>query len=236
MHSCLSKMFAWLLEKRRVKVNPVIGVAMPKSSKARERTLTDDEIKRFWIACDNVGEPASQCLKLLLLCGARLNEIARLRRAEVSDKDHTATIPASRTKNKREFVLPLSPLAWKILQTIQTKGDLYFVSERGKPIGPWSRIKARLDAEMKPAAAWRLHDLRRCFSTNLNKLGIQPHIVESCLNHASGFKASVAGTYNVWHYLPEKKTALERWAEHIDGLIVNRAAKVVTMKKARAAK
>ena len=72
MHSCLSTMFAWLLEKRRVKVNPVIGVAMPKSSKPRDRTLTDDEIKTFWIACEKVGEPASQCLKLLLLCGARL--------------------------------------------------------------------------------------------------------------------------------------------------------------------
>ena len=40
MHSCLSKMFAWLLEKRRIKVNPVIGVAMPKSSEPRERTLS----------------------------------------------------------------------------------------------------------------------------------------------------------------------------------------------------
>jgi integrase len=235
MHSCLSTMFAWLLEKRRVKINPVIGVAMPKSSKPRERTLTDDEIKKFWIACDKVGEPASQCLKLLLLTGCRLNEIAKLRRSEINDKDHTVTIPSSRVKNKREFVLPLSPMAWNILQSVQTTGDLFFTTERGKPVSSWSKIKRRLDAAMK-TTPWRLHDLRRCFSTNLNKLGIQPHVVESCLNHASGFKASVAGVYNQWHYLPEKKVALERWAEHIDGLIVNRAAKVVSMKKARVAK
>ena len=57
---------------------------------------------------------------------------------------------------------------------------------------------------------WRLHDLRRCFSTNLNKLGIQPHVVEGCLNHVSGFKASRGGRFTiVWHYLPEKKAALE---------------------------
>lgn len=158
----------------------MIGVAMPKSSKPRERTLADDEIKKFWIACDKVGQPASQCLKLLLLTGCRLNEIAKLRRSEINDKDHTATIPSNRVKNKKSFVLPLSPLAWNILQSVQTKGDLFFTTERGKPIGPWSRIKRQLDAEMK-TAPWRTHDLRRCFSTNLNKLEIQPHIVEACL-------------------------------------------------------
>ena len=57
MFAVLSRMFRWLLEKRRVKVNPVIGVAMPKSSKPRERTLADDEIKKFWIACEKVGQP-----------------------------------------------------------------------------------------------------------------------------------------------------------------------------------
>ena len=167
---------------------------------------------------------------------ARLNEIARLRRAEVSNKDHTATIPASRTKNKREFVLPLSPMAWNILQSVQTTGDLFFTTERGKPVSSWSKIKRRLDAAMK-TTPWVVHDLRRCFFTNLNKLGIQPHIVESCLNHVSGHKAGVAGVYNQYAYLPEKTVALDRWAEHIAGLIEGRAAKVVPMKrKARVAK
>ena len=160
-------------------------MTVPKSSKPRERTLADDEIKKFWIACEKVGEPASQCLKLLLLTGCRLNEIAKLRRAEISDKDHTATIPASRTKNKKAFVLPLSPLARNILQSVQTAGDLFFITERGKPLSSWSKIKARLDGAMK-IPPWRLHDLRRTFSTNLNKIGIQPHVVEACLNHVTG--------------------------------------------------
>jgi integrase len=236
MHSCLSKMFAWLLEKRSVKVNPVIGVAMPESSKPRERTFSDSEIKKFWIACEKVGEPASQCLKLLLLTGCRLNEIAKLRRSEINDKDHTATIPSSRVKNKREFVLPLSPMAWNILQSVQTEGDLFFVTERGKPLSSWSKIKRRLDTAMK-TTPWVVHDLRRCFSTNLNKLKIQPHIVEACLNHISGHKADVAGVYNQYTYLPEKTATLDRWAEHIAGLIEGRAAKVIPMKrKARVAK
>ena len=207
MYSALSRMFAWLVEKRRAKVNPVIGVAMPKSSKPRERTLSDDEIKKFWIACEKVGEPACQCLKLLLLTGCRLNEIAKLRRDEINDKDHTATIPSSRTKNKKTFVLPLSPLARDILQSVRTVGDLFFVTERGKPVSAWSEIKRRLDAEMK-IPPWRLHDLRRTFSTNLNRIGVQPHVVEACLNHVTGSQGRVASVYNKYHYLPEKIQAV----------------------------
>ena len=47
-------------------------------------------------------------------------------------------------------------------------------------------------------------------------LGIAPHIVEACLNHVSGAKAGVAGTYNRAAYAPEKRAALERWAAHIE--------------------
>ena len=193
MHSCLSKMFAWLLEKRRVKVNPVIGVAMPKSSKPRERTLTDDEIKKFWIACEKVGEPASQCLKLLLLCwllgSTRLPNSAAPRSTPRITPQPSP--PAAPRTNENSFC---RCHRWRgiFCRVFRRTGDLFFTTERGKPVSSWSKIKRRLDAAMK-TTPWRLHDLRRCFSTNLNKLGIQPHIVESCLNHVSGFKASVAG-------------------------------------------
>ena len=225
MYAALSKMFGWLLEKRRVKINPVSSIATPKTSEPRDRVLSDDEIKKFWAACVAVDEPASQCLRLLLLTGCRLNEIALLHRAEINDKDHTATIPATCTKNKRPHVVPLSPMAQDILRSVQTQGDLVFTTQRKKPIGPWSRIKLQLDATMKAAKPWRLHDLRRTFSTGLNKLGVAPHVVEACLNHVSGSRGDVAGIYNLWHYLPEKTAALQRWADHVSNLIEGEPAK-----------
>ncbi len=44
--------------------------------------------------------------------------------------------------------------------------------------------------------AWRLHDLRRTCATGMSELGVAPHVVESALNHVSGFRAGVAGMYN----------------------------------------
>ena len=66
---------------------------------------------------------------------------------------------------------------------------------------------------------WRLHDLRRTCATGMAEIGVAPHIVEACLNHISGHKAGVAGVYNRATYSAEKKSALQRWADHVDGII-----------------
>src|SRR5262249_37193150 len=145
--------------------------------------------------------------------------------------DHIVTIPASRSKNKVPHVVPLPPSALAILRSIKTNGDLYFIGKSGRPIGPWSRVKRKLDANMKPDAPFVLHDVGRTVSTGMNEIGIEPHIVEAVLNHVSGHRAGVAGTYNRAKYLEQKETALRRWADHIDGLVSGRTSKVVTMKR-----
>jgi hypothetical protein len=67
--------------------------------------------------------------------------------------------------------------------------------------------------------AWRPHDLRR------------PQIIEACLNHISGAKAGVAGVYNRATYAPEKRTALERWAAHVQSLMSRQPKKVTLIRK-----
>jgi integrase len=233
MHTTLSTMFRWLLEpeQRRIKTNPMHGSVKPKKAgKPRERTLTDAEIVAFWNACNTISEPVAQCLKLLLLTGCRRDEIGKLRRAEIAT-DGTITIPASRSKNKKAFVIPLSPQARDILRSVQSNGDFVFTTARGKPIAAWSRIKSELDAVLKFSTPWVLHDLRRTFSTGLNSIGIAPEVVEAALNHVSGTKADVAGVYNQYAYLPEKTAALARWADHVIALVKGKAATVIPIKQ-----
>jgi hypothetical protein len=50
------------------------------------------------------------------------------------------------------------------------------------------------------------------------ELGVLPHIVEAVLNHQSGHKSGVAGTYNRARYSDEMRSALQRWADHISEL------------------
>jgi hypothetical protein len=54
------------------------------------------------------------------------------------------------------------------------------------------------------------------------------------VNHISGTRAGVAGTYNRSELLAERRAALERWAAHIAGLISERAANVAPIRPRRA--
>ena len=87
MLSCLSKFFAWLMQHRRVTHNPCTGVFRPETPKSRERVVTDSEIIRFWSAAADERAEFSAPLKLLLLTGCRLNEVAGMRKSEL-DKDY----------------------------------------------------------------------------------------------------------------------------------------------------
>jgi hypothetical protein len=56
MFSCLSKMFKWLLQHRRIENNPCVGVHRPETPQSRDRVLTNTEIVKFWKAAD--AEPS----------------------------------------------------------------------------------------------------------------------------------------------------------------------------------
>jgi integrase len=231
----LSSLFSWLRRHRRVDASPCASVPRPAKAVARDRLLNKAEIVWFWKAADQMGEPFGIVLKLLLLTGCRLREVAGMRRVELSD-DGTWSLPGARTKNKKPHVVPLPPLACELISGAMGRGDLIFSTTGFTPVSGWSKTKRRLDRLMRTFAQrdiepWRLHDLRRTCATGMAEIGIAPHIVEAVLNHISGAKGGVAGTYNRAAYAAEKKAALERWAAHIEALISGRPAKVVPMRR-----
>lgn len=183
-------------------------------------------------------------LRLLLLTGARLNEIAGMRCDELHD-DGTWRLSGSRTKNSRAHVVPLPPLGRELIASAQSKsGDFIFSTTGTTPVSGWSRMKRRLDTAMIAVARkerginvvippWRLHDLRRTFVTGLIELGVAPHVVEVTVNHISGHRAGVAGIYNKSELLDERREALQRWAAHVQGLVTPRPQIVVALPRKR---
>ncbi|MFD0460573.1 site-specific integrase [Microvirga aerilata] len=167
-----------------------------------------------------MGQPFGPLFRLLLLTGCRLSEIAEMTRSELSDDLSTLHLPGNRTKNGRPHVVYLSPLAREVLKSVKPiEGCPYVFSTNGRtPVSGFSKAKARLDSLMT-VQDWRLHDLRRTAATGMAGLGVPPHIVEAALNHVSGAKAGVAGTYNVEAYTVERKEALERWSFHVHSIV-----------------
>ena len=50
----------------------------------------------------------------------------------------------------------------------------------------------------------------------LGEIGVQPHHIEAILNHYSGHRSGVAGVYQRAKYADEMRSALQRWADHLD--------------------
>jgi integrase len=212
LHSALSSLFGWLKKDRRlIKVNPAADIART-TPEARDRVLTNEEIIRFWNACDKISVPFGAVFKLLLLTGCRLNEIGAMRYDEI--KGDSLELPSTRTKNKKAHIVPLAPLARRIIEALpHIENCSYVFSTTGRtPVSGWHKAKQQLDKEMAAASPWRLHDLRRTAVTGMNELGIMPHVVEMIVNHISGYRRGVAGVYNRSLLLPERRAALERWA------------------------
>ena len=227
MLSCLSKLFNWLAQRRRVEKNPCDGLHRPEMNE-RDRVLADAEIRTFWHACDQVGEPFGQVLKTLLLTGCRLREVAGMMRSELSD-DGIWAIPGSRTKNHRQHVLTLPRAVRSIIKSVKPiAGDFVFTTNGTAPINSWSKIKRRLDEVMKPAQPWRLHDLRRTAASGMQRLKVRSEVIERALNHVSGTFRGVAGIYQRDPMTEDVREALQRWADHVSGLTSGKSDNVLS--------
>ncbi len=212
----LSAFFSWAMRQGICETNPVIGTNKPDDPalRARDRVLSDDELKTIWSALPE--SDYGDVVKLLILTGCRRDEIGALRRTEIDLEARLIALPGSRTKNKRAHDVHLADAAHDILSAALSRGrDPLFGRGRNGFQG-WSKAKKELDDNLLDIAHWRLHDIRRTVATRMGDLGVQPHIIEAVLNHVSGYKAGVAGIYNRAVYSKEKREALELWANHIE--------------------
>jgi integrase len=192
--------------------------------KRRDRVLSDAELAAVWNACGN--DTYGKIVKLLILTGARREEVGGMLWSEL-DKRPLWIISASRTKNRLEHILTLPRLAWSIIDgTSRRESNKRILGNGPHGFNNWNTAKKALDRR-SGIVSWRLHDLRRTAATRMADLGIQPHIIESVLNHVSGHKAGVAGVYNRSVYTREVKNALAIWADHVASIVSGEQRTVV---------
>jgi integrase len=225
----LSKFFNWLCEQDIIAASPCAGVKPPSKEHARERMLSDDEIRALWHACDAIGAPAGPAVKLMLLTGQRCGEVVGMRRSEISGD--VWTLLPDRTKNKQRHEVPLSPQALAVIEDVPVIDDDYVFTTSGtRRLGNMSHAKDALDAGMQPKEAWVLHDLRRTVASGMARLGIRLPVIEKVLNHKSGTFRGIVGVYQRHEYAAEKRDALTRWADHVDAVVSGRGGEVITLR------
>ena len=164
-------------------MNPTAGLKTAPDV-CRERFLAHEEVERLLSALDtDENRVAASAIKLLLLTGARRNEVTHARWEHVNWEKRTLLVP--RAKSGRPRSIHLNSAAVDLLRSIQPTDDNPFIFPSpvtGRPSPslhfPWWRIRERaglLDV--------RLHDLRHSFASFLVNQGVSLYVVQGLLGH-----------------------------------------------------
>lgn len=224
----LRRLFRWAIGRGDIERSPMDGMETPPPVKARDRVLSDEELRRVWEAAPGCHRAFGRIVRLLLVTGQRREEVTGLDWSELDRVSRTWRLPGERAKNGEPHIVPLNDLAVAELDAV-AKGEkwpkrgLVFQTASGAGFTAHSKGKAKLDQLVgndggDPFAGWRLHDLRRTLATGMQRLGVRFEVTEAILNHLSGSRAGVAGVYQRHHWTDEKRAALDAWASHLSAV------------------
>jgi integrase len=222
----IRKVMNWHATRSDDFLSPVVrGMARTQpSERARDRILTDDELRAIWKA--DAGLFGSY-VRFLLLTAARRNEASEMTWAEIDGNDWT--LPAARNKTKLDLLRPLSRAAQKVLVALPNHGAFIFSTDGVRPITSFSKSKAALDGA-SGTRGWTLHDLRRTARSLMSRAGVPTDHAERCLGHVIG---GVRGVYDRHAYHREKAQAFEALAALIERIVSGSEGKVVPIRGKR---
>ncbi len=195
--------------------NPTAGIALAPDVN-RERFLSVEEAQRLIASIErDENEVAKKAIMLLLLTGARRNEITQAKWEHVEWDKRSLLVPLSKSGKPRSIALNAAAIA--LLRSIEPIERSQYVfpaptTDRPSPslYFPWQRIRMR--AGMPDL---RLHDLRHSFASFLVNSGVSLYVVQGLLGHAH-----TRYTQRYAHLTPD--TLLDA-AETMSGLIAGEA-------------
>jgi integrase len=182
------------------------------------------EIRAVWKACEHLGYYGAM-VKLLLLTAQRLEDVAEMKWADISD-DGVWIIRVRPGPNPKgtagEIKLPQTALDILFGDDSgegglpKVDGNEYVfpaAKRRNKPFNSFSQHKRELDDLIGSAVRpWTHHDLRRTARSLMSKAGVLRDISERVLGHTT---QGVEAVYDVYDFTPEKNAAVQKLADEI---------------------
>ena len=215
VRTALLRLFDWCTGEGIIEENPATKTDPRPGEVKRERVLSDDEIAAVWKA--TAGGTFGAIVRLLLVTAQRRGEVGGMRWPELDLKEEGGmwTIPPERHKSGRGHTVPLTGSAISILigrrPDAEAPQGTVFCSEGFQA---WGKAKKALDTA-SGVTGWRLHDIRRTVATQLQILGIQPHVIATVLGHSLTKLFGVTAIYMRSTLEQEKRDALEAWEQRL---------------------
>lgn len=219
----------------------------------RDRVLSQDEVSElsYRLASAGLNKTTEAAIWIMLATCCRVGEISRARWSDVDLASMTWIIPAEHAKNGVEHVVHLSDFAvdqFERLCEIQTHPEWILPARAPDADGRWQHISTssitkqiRDRQRVKPirgrstasgalllsGGTWTPHDLRRTGATLMGDLGVDPTVIERCLNHTEPDR--LRRIYQRQKYTQEKIKAWDLLGQRIS-LLVTDSPNVVPIK------
>jgi integrase len=241
LHGAISRLYIWARRQDLVRENPAADIETTRAA-SRERVLSLDELARVWHAAGELNDRQRDIVRLLMLTGQRRAEVAGMTWGEVNLATAVWTLPASRTKARRQHSVPLPSLAMELLlaryKEVHQPDELIVASSyrsAHEPFGNWYPTKCELD-RLSGITGWRLHDLRRSIVSICAEHGADVAVLDTLLNHsASVTRGGVIGVYQRATLLGPMRNVMQLWdrllREAIDSALAEQ--KVVSLAESR---
>jgi integrase len=213
---------------RRFKLTSNPAADIPTEPKvAGTRWLDEEEFVQLyrWLECPNtpVHPPYTRAVRILMLTGQRVNEIAALHVDQWDAKEKI--IDWSKTKNGKPHAIPVPPIAAELIRSINTNEFGWFFPSAKDPSKPvsagtlYSFMWRQRDRAVIPVVTNR--DLRRTWKTLAGKAGVSKEIRDRLQNHTLQDVSSKS--YDRWNYMPEKRAGMAKWDEFVTTLLARNA-------------
>jgi integrase len=220
----------------RTEGNPVEAVekALPRQPERRGHfaALRYDQVPAFFrnLASAEAGEGAKLAFEFLILTATRTNEVLGAHWNEFNTQESIWTIPAERTKARREHRVPLCPRVLEILKKAREIGcgaDLIFPGRiDGKPMSNMVFLMILRRMSLKVTA----HGFRSTFRDwAAEKTNFPREVCEAALAHA--VKDKTEGAYRRGDLFDKRSKLMEAWA----GFAARTGGKVVQFRAAKSA-
>jgi integrase len=211
------KITNWFATRSDTYVSPVVrGMGRAKPA-ARDRILSDDEIRVVWGQAEANGTFGA-IIRLALLTAQRREKLMAMRRADIVDG--VWTVPSEERQKGVGGELVLPKIARRIIdEQPQVEGNPFVFAATGGGGGHFngmSKCKLRFDKGLPPIPHWTLHDLRRTARSLMSRAGVPSDHAERVLGHTI---KGVEGVYNHYDFRAEKADALRRLAGLIETVI-----------------
>ena len=212
----------------RLVYNPAAGIPTePKN--VGTRWLDEDEFLRLyrWLECPDtpVHPPYARAVRILLLTGQRVEEIARLHVDQWDAKERI--IDWSKTKNGKPHAIPVPKIAADLIEEIKPNEHGWFFPSAKDPSKPvshgtlYSFMWRQREREVIPVVTNR--DLRRTWKTLAGKAGLSKEIRDRIQNHTLQDVSSKH--YDRWNYMAEKRAGMAKWDKFVRAMLAKKRLK-----------